>query len=63
MDDDAVEIAARAAFDATPHRHPRGLVPDWTMQPEHLKDIFRDRIRGNARKIEPWPPRPLSATS
>ena len=63
MNDDDIETAARAAFDATPHRHPRGLVPDWTMQPEHLKDLFRDRIRSIAKETKPWPPRPLPATS
>jgi len=36
MDEDA-----RRIFDATPHRHPAGHVPDWDVQPEHLKDVFR----------------------
>lgn len=35
------DSAARRIFDATPHRHPTGHVPDWNVQPEHLKDVFR----------------------
>jgi hypothetical protein len=36
-----VDDAARAIFDGTPHGHPTGHVPDWDVQPEHLKDVFR----------------------
>lgn len=32
---------ARAIFDATPHRHPSGRTPDWNLQPEHIRDVFR----------------------
>ena len=35
------EGLARALFDATPHRHPAGLTPDWDVQPQHVKDVFR----------------------
>jgi hypothetical protein len=39
---------ARAIFDRMPHRHPRGSVPDWERQPEHLRDVFRGFARGDA---------------
>jgi len=32
---------ARALFDAQPHRHPSGRTPDWNLQPEHIRDVFR----------------------
>lgn len=49
-DDVALDLdeRARAIFDWMPHRHPRGRVPDWNLQPEHLRDVFRGFARGDA---------------
>jgi hypothetical protein len=35
------DAAARRLFEATPHRHPSGRTPDWDLQPEHIRDVFR----------------------
>jgi hypothetical protein len=35
------EAAAKALFDAMPHAHPEGHMPDWEIQPESIKDAFR----------------------
>jgi len=35
------DTQARRLFEDTPHRHPAGHVPDWNLQPEHIKDVFR----------------------
>ena len=43
-----IDERARAIFDRMPHRHPRGSVPDWERQPEHLRDVFRGFARGDA---------------
>lgn len=39
MSDD-VEAIAKAAFDAQPHRHPNGRIPQWECQPDHIKYVF-----------------------
>jgi hypothetical protein len=49
MNDDK---AAKALFDAMPHAHPQGHVPDWEMQPEAIKDAFRGKARGKSMPAE-----------
>lgn len=44
---------ARAIFDAMPHRHPTGHEPDWTIQPEHLKDVFRRKAGAQQTETRP----------
>jgi hypothetical protein len=47
MSDDTDRLA-RAAFDGEPHRHPSGRTPEWDLQPEHVKDVFRRRVPKDA---------------
>lgn len=35
------DVAARRLFEATPPRHPSGRTPEWALQPEHIRDVFR----------------------
>jgi hypothetical protein len=37
--------AAKALFDAEPHAHPQGHVPNWEVQPEAIKEAFRRKAR------------------
>lgn len=48
--DDAV---AKALFDAEPHNHPEGNVPNWEIQPEAIKDVFRRKAAPRARPLSP----------
>lgn len=38
---EVVEQVAQRLFDQQPHKHPRGNVPDWNKQPDHIKQVFR----------------------
>lgn len=40
-----IDEQARDVFDATPSRHPGGRKPDWELQPEHIREIFRGFAR------------------
>jgi hypothetical protein len=42
------EAAARTLFDVMPHAHPLGLVPNWEIQPEAIKDVFRRKVAARA---------------
>ena len=42
----STELAARELFDARPHRHPNGRIPEWDIQPEDIKEVFRQSVRG-----------------
>ena len=35
-----VELVAKNLFDALPHRHPNGCPPQWSAQPQRLRDLF-----------------------
>jgi hypothetical protein len=48
MDDEAI---VKALFEAMPHAHPQGDVPNWEIQPESIKDAFRRKAR-DARRLE-----------
>jgi hypothetical protein len=39
-----LDLEAKAMFDAMGHRHPAGHTPDWNIQPEHNKDVFRAMV-------------------
>jgi hypothetical protein len=41
MDDLVREILAKALFEARPHRHPARRIPNWDIQPEDIKNVFR----------------------
>jgi hypothetical protein len=37
-----IEVLAKALFEARPHAHPQGRIPNWDIQPEDIKNVFRD---------------------
>lgn len=43
--EEQLEQAAKNLFDQRPHNHPDGHAPQWSEQPDHIKEAFRKEAR------------------